>query len=67
MTLAVTLTLQDRPLNTVYFESLSHTNTLLNGLNELRLKGQLLDITFQAEGREFQVNFNTSRTRTKMK
>lgn len=56
MTLAVTLMLHDRPLNTIYFESLSHTNTLLHGLNELRLKDQLLDITLQAEGRNFQAH-----------
>lgn len=31
----------DRTLNTIFFESLSHTNTLLNGLNELRLKGEI--------------------------
>ncbi|GLG93332.1 Kelch-like protein diablo [Gryllus bimaculatus] len=37
--------LQDRPLNTVHFESPSHTGTLLGGLNALRCRGLLLDIT----------------------
>lgn len=48
--------LQDRPLNTVHFESPSHTGTLLCGLNTLRSKGLLLDITLVAEGEAFQVS-----------
>jgi hypothetical protein len=47
--------LQDRPLNTVHFESPSHTSTLLCGLNTLRTKGLLLDITLVADGEAFQV------------
>uniref|UniRef100_A0A1B0CS45 BTB domain-containing protein n=1 Tax=Lutzomyia longipalpis TaxID=7200 RepID=A0A1B0CS45_LUTLO len=46
----------DRALNTIFFESLSHTNTLLNGLNELRLKGHLIDITLKANGRSFRAH-----------
>ncbi|XP_067013052.1 kelch-like protein 26 [Anabrus simplex] len=48
--------LQDRPLNTVHFESPSHTGTLLCGLNTLRSKGLLLDITLVAEGEAFQAH-----------
>lgn len=44
-----------RPLNTVNFESPSHTGTLLAGLNTLRAKGHLLDVTLVAEGQAFQV------------
>ena len=47
--------LQDRPLNTVHFESPSHTTTLLCGLNTLRTKGLLLDVTLVADGEAFQV------------
>ena len=35
---------------TVNFESGSHHSLLLNGLNELRSKGQLLDVTLIAGG-----------------
>lgn len=45
----------DQPLNTVCFESLSHTNTVLTGLNELRKREYLLDVTLLAEGRSFKV------------
>lgn len=48
--------LLDRPLNTISFESLSHTNTILQGLNELRSQDQLLDITLVAEGQSFKVS-----------
>ncbi|XP_049790538.1 kelch-like protein 26 isoform X1 [Schistocerca nitens] len=48
--------LQDRPLNTVHFESPSHTGTLLCGLNTLRSKGLLLDVTLVAEGEAFQAH-----------
>ena len=48
--------MQDRPLNTVHFESPSHTSTLLCGLNTLRTKGLLLDVTLVAEGEAFQVS-----------
>lgn len=44
--------------NTVNFESPSHTGTLLTGLNTLRAKGQLLDVTLVAEGEAFQVICN---------
>lgn len=45
----------DRPLNAMSFESMSHTNTVLNGLNELRRREYLLDITLLAEGKSFKV------------
>ncbi|XP_046680622.1 kelch-like protein 26 [Homalodisca vitripennis] len=45
-----------RPLNTVNFESPSHTGTLLTGLNMLRAKGHLLDVTLVAEGEAFQAH-----------
>lgn len=48
--------LQDRPLNTVHFESPSHTSTLLCGLNTLRTKGLLLDVTLVADGEAFQAH-----------
>lgn len=50
--------LQDpgRPLNTINFESPSHTGTLLTGLNTLRAKGHLLDVTLVADGEAFQVS-----------
>lgn len=52
--------LQDRPLNTVNFESPSHTGTLLSGLNTLRAKGFLLDVTLVADGEAFQVSASDS-------
>lgn len=48
--------LQDRPLNTVHFECPSHCGTLLAGLDSLRTKGQLLDITLLAEGQSFRAH-----------
>ncbi|KAJ9587276.1 hypothetical protein L9F63_019207 [Diploptera punctata] len=48
--------MQDRPLNTVHFESPSHTSTLLCGLNTLRTKGLLLDVTLVADGEAFQAH-----------
>ena len=48
--------LQDCPLNTVLFESPSHTSTLLCGLNTLQTKGLLLDITVVADGEAFQAH-----------
>lgn len=56
MTGSIDWMLIDRPLNTVSFESLSHNNTVLNGLNELRRREYLLDITLLAEGQSFQVS-----------
>ena len=44
-----------RPLNTVQFEHPSHTGALLYGLNTLRSKGLLLDVTLIAGGEAFQV------------
>lgn len=41
---------------TVQFESHSHTGTLLSGLNLLRARGQLLDVTLIAGGREFRAH-----------
>lgn len=45
-----------RPLNTVTFESPSHNATILSGLNVLRSKGHLLDITLIAQGQTFHVS-----------
>uniref|UniRef100_A0A0A9ZET0 Kelch-like protein diablo n=1 Tax=Lygus hesperus TaxID=30085 RepID=A0A0A9ZET0_LYGHE len=45
-----------RPLNTVTFESPSHNATILSGLNVLRSKGYLLDITLIAQGETFQAH-----------
>ncbi|KAL1132347.1 hypothetical protein AAG570_010303 [Ranatra chinensis] len=45
-----------RPLNTVTFESPSHNATILSGLNVLRSKGHLLDITLIAQGETFQAH-----------
>lgn len=47
-----------RPLNTISFEfeSPSHTGTLLTGLNALRAKGHLLDVTLITEGQAFQAH-----------
>lgn len=56
MTGSIDWMLVDRPLNTVSFESLSHTNTVLNGLNELRRREYLLDVTLLAEGQSFKVS-----------
>lgn len=48
--------LHDKPLNTIYYEHASHTTTLLAGLNSLREKGELLDITLVIEGSVFQAH-----------
>lgn len=40
----------------VPFESPPHANSLLNGLNSLRARGQLLDVTLIAGGREFRAH-----------
>lgn len=47
--------LERRPLNTICFESPSHTNTLLQGFNELRSHHHLLDVTLLADGKSFKV------------
>ncbi|KAL1498249.1 hypothetical protein ABEB36_009079 [Hypothenemus hampei] len=47
----------DKPLNTIYYEhSSSHQNILLNGLNSLWQKGELLDITLIIEGNVFRAH-----------
>ncbi|XP_026468720.1 kelch-like protein 26 [Ctenocephalides felis] len=56
MTKAKDFSFLDKPLNTVYFDSPSHTGTLLSGLHELWKKGQLLDITLLAEGIAFKAH-----------
>lgn len=48
-----------RPPNSTAFESPSHSATLLSGLNVLRSKGQLLDITLITQGETFQVRYLT--------
>lgn len=45
-------------LNEINFESGTHVNTILNGLNDLRLKESLFDVTLLAGGKSFQVNTN---------
>lgn len=40
----------------VHFESPPHASALLNGLNLLRARGQLLDVTLIAGGREFKAH-----------
>lgn len=55
MTLVPGLDYNEKPLNTVYFDSPSHSDTLLSGLNSLRSKGHLLDVTLYAQGNAFQV------------
>lgn len=47
-------------LNEINFESGTHVNTILNGLNDLRLKESLFDVTLMAGGKSFQVNTNDS-------
>lgn len=47
--------LDRRPLNNSCFESPSHTNTLLQGLNELRNNDLLLDVTLLVDGKSFKV------------
>ncbi|KAL7633189.1 UNVERIFIED_CONTAM: hypothetical protein RMT77_016559 [Armadillidium vulgare] len=44
------------PLNTVQLEHPSHTGALLYGLNTLRSKGLLLDVTLIAGGQEFRAH-----------
>lgn len=48
--------LHDKPLNTIYYEHSSHQSTLLEGLNSLRQKGELLDISLVIEGRIFRAH-----------
>ncbi|KAJ8933942.1 hypothetical protein NQ314_013698, partial [Rhamnusium bicolor] len=50
--------LHDKPLNTIYYEHSSHQSTLLEGLNSLREKGELLDITLVI-GEVLAYNMNT--------
>lgn len=42
-------------LHGVNFESFNHTNTILKGLNDLRMKGCLFDITLKVEDKSFKV------------
>lgn len=56
MTRLKEICLQDRPLNTVNFECPSHCGILLTGLDSLRSKEQLLDITLLAEGQSFRAH-----------
>lgn len=46
----------EKPLNTAFFESQSHSDTLLLGLDALRSKGQLLDVTLYVQGLAFQAH-----------
>ncbi|XP_063708543.1 kelch-like protein 12 [Culicoides brevitarsis] len=46
----------DTHLHGVNFESFNHTNTILKGLNDLRLKGCLFDITLKVEDKSFKAH-----------
>lgn len=46
----------DVMLHGVNFESYNHTNTILKGLNDLRLKECLFDITLKAENKSFKAH-----------
>nr|XP_023026601.1 kelch-like protein 26 [Leptinotarsa decemlineata] len=48
--------LHDKPLNTIFFEHHHHQATLLEGLNSLREKEELLDITLIIEGNVFKAH-----------
>lgn len=60
MTGSLDWSLLRRPLNTICFESPSHTNTLLQGFNELRNHDFLLDVTLLADGKSFKVRYECS-------
>ncbi|KAL9704860.1 hypothetical protein quinque_008378 [Culex quinquefasciatus] len=47
---------EGKELNGIVFESFSHTGTILKGLNELRLKGVLVDVTLRTEGKVFRAH-----------
>lgn len=47
---------EGKELNGIVFESFSHTGTILKGLNELRLKGVLVDVTLRTDGKLFRVS-----------
>lgn len=46
----------DTDLHSFWFELSSHKNSMLDGLNELRLKEQLVDITFRIEKKIFKAH-----------
>ncbi|KAG5900505.1 hypothetical protein JTB14_010915 [Gonioctena quinquepunctata] len=48
--------LHDKPLNTIFYELHHHQSTLLEGLNSLREREELLDITLVIEGRVFKAH-----------
>lgn len=48
--------LHDKPLNTIFYEHSSHQGILLDGLNSLWQKGELLDISLIVEGRVFRAH-----------
>nr|XP_029736284.1 kelch-like protein 22 [Aedes albopictus] len=47
---------EGKELNGIVFESFSHTGTILKGLNELRLKGVLVDVTLRTDGKLFRAH-----------
>ncbi|XP_065084969.1 kelch-like protein 13 [Ochlerotatus camptorhynchus] len=47
---------EGKELNGIVFESFSHTGTILKGLNELRLKGVLVDVTLRTDGKVFRAH-----------
>ncbi|XP_055586892.1 kelch-like protein 25 [Uranotaenia lowii] len=52
----VPVTTEGKELNGIVFESFSHTGILLKGLNELRLKAVLVDVTLRTDGKLFQAH-----------
>ncbi|CAH0554894.1 unnamed protein product [Brassicogethes aeneus] len=48
--------LHDKPLHTIFYEHAPHPNTLLVGLNSLREKEELMDITLVIEGNLFRAH-----------
>ncbi|XP_058833053.1 kelch-like protein 32 [Topomyia yanbarensis] len=47
---------EGKELNGIVFESFSHTATILKGLNELRLKGVLVDVALRSNGKIFRAH-----------
>ncbi|XP_055540234.1 kelch-like protein 26 [Wyeomyia smithii] len=47
---------EGKELNSIVFESFSHTGTILKGLNELRIKGVLVDVALRADEKIFRAH-----------
>lgn len=54
----ISATKDEADINPEDFECSSHQISVLEGMNELRLKGHLLDVTLWAENKAFQVSNN---------